>query len=498
MSHHNDDKYYDEEETTGKRKIEGYKIFTILTFVVIGIYLAGYLFNFVTRPSIRVESVEMGAINVPATIEGIIIREEKVVTSTREGTPVYYFTDNQRVAKNKVICAVEDSAKVEKIETEIDNIDRNIIDIQKNRTDISVFSDDIKNIEKEIESAFDGAAYKFLSGDISGVYAMKDRVKTQIDSRTNIWIAENSQSLSELQSQRLNYETQLGENKSLIRNDASGIISYRTDGFESTFTPENMGEITKENFKMNYETSYIRRSEDVNEGDPLFKVVSSNIWYIAAYIDEAECAGWQVGDEKEFYTSIDDEEMELSVEIHSMLAGDRESLVIFKTDKNILDFIGERKLSFKINEDKYEGFKIPNEAIIERSFLKIPVECVIESVGETGVIKKDNETDTFVNVSVARYDEEFAYVLQSMDGIKLGDVLIEGTGLGAGTFTVSELVVHKGVYVANSSMAQFKIIDVIGQNADYTIVDSESGYGLRIYDKIVADASTVEESQQLY
>ena len=41
-------------------------------------------------------------------------------------------------------------------------------------------------------------------------------------------------------------------------------------------------------------------------------------------------------------------------------------------------------------------------------------------------------------------------------------------------------------------------IDIIGQNADYTIVDSESGYGLRIYDKIVADASAVEESQALY
>ena len=85
-----------------------------------------------------------------------------------------------------------------------------------------------------------------------------------------------------------------------------------------------------------------------------------------------------------------------------------------------------------------------------------------------------------------------------MDGEKIGDIVLKGDGDSAEPFTVSDLVVYKGVYVANSSMARFKIIDVIGQNADYTIVDSSSGYGLRIYDKIVSDASQIEESQTLY
>ncbi len=499
MSHHNNyDEYYDEREPKKKARLSGYKVFTVVTFIVLAVYLAGYIISFATRPSVRVESVEMGSISVPATISGLIIREETVVTSTREGTPQYYYTDNQRVAKGKVVCSVEDSAKVEKIEEEIETIDRSIIDIQKNRTDISVFSDDIKNIEKDIESVFDDYSYKFLSGDISGVYAMKERVQNHMDTRTNIWIAESSQSLSELQSQRLNYETQLGENKSYITNSVSGIVSYRTDGFESEFTPENMMSITKENFKMSYDAQYIRHSKDVAQGDPLFKIVSSNIWYIAAFIDERECAGWSIGDEKELFATVNEEERSIIAEVLSITPGDGECYVIFKTDKDILDFISERMLSFKINEDKYEGFKIPNEAIVEKSFLKIPVECIIESVGETGVIKRDNGEDAFVNISVTNYDEQYAYVYQSLDGIKLGDSVLKGTGMEAELFTISELVVYKGVYVANSSMAQFKMIEVIGQNADYTIVDSESSYGLRIYDKIVADAAYVEESQALY
>ena len=279
MGHHNKKKHHEEKEYTKKRGGNGYKIFTVVTFVILAVYLAGYLVSFATRPSVRVESVEMGSIMLPATIEGLIIREESVVTSTRSGTPEYFYTDNERVAKNKVICSVEDSDKVEKIEAEIDTIDRSIIDIQKNRTDISIFSSDIKNIEKQIDEVFDDYTYKFLSGDISGVYDMKERTVSHMDARTNIWVAEASQSLSELQSQRLNYEAQLGENKSYITNDVSGIVSYRTDGFESEFTPESMASITKENFKMNYDVSYIRHSSDVNEGDPLFKIVSSNEYH---------------------------------------------------------------------------------------------------------------------------------------------------------------------------------------------------------------------------
>ncbi len=498
MGHHSKKEHHEEIKHTKKRTKGGYKIFTVVTFFILAVYLAGYLISFATRPSVRVESVEMGSIMLPATIEGLIIREESVVTSTRSGTPRYFYTDNEKVAKNKVICSVEDSAKVEKIEAEIDTIDRSIIDIQKNRTDISVFSSDIKNIEKQIDTVFDDHTYKFLSGDISGVYDMKERAVSYMDARTNIWVAESSQSLSELQSQRLNYEAQLGENKSYITNALSGIVSYRTDGFESEFTPENMASITKENFKMSYYVSYIRHSSDVKEGDPLFKIVSSNTWYIAAFIDENESVDWKKGDTKELYTTVNEEEKIIIAEIYSISPKEGENFVIFVTDKDITDFISERELTFKINEDKYEGFKIPNEAIVEKSFIKLPIECVIESVGETSVIKKDNEGDKLVNISVTGYDEGFAYVNQSTDGIKLGDTILKGTGMEAQSYTVSELVVYKGVYVANSSMAQFKMIDIIGQNAEYTIVDSESGYGLRIYDKIVADAATVSESQALY
>lgn len=504
MSRHNDieyygqDEYYEQPKPKRRRRRSGYKVFTLLTFAVLTIYLLGYLINFAMRPSVRVESVEMGAISVPATINGLIIREETVAKSTRAGTPVYYYTENQRIGKGKAVCSVQDSAKVDMIETEIDKIDRDIVDIQKNRTDISVFSDDIKNIEKDIETIYDNYSYRFISGRISDVYDMKDRIKTQMNNRTNIWVAENSQSLSALQSQRLNYENQLDENKSNILSSESGIISYRVDGFEDVFTPETMAEITKENFEMTYDTKYISKSEDVAEGDPLFKIVSSNTWYIAAYVPENECAGWEKGDSKELFTTVEEEEKSISVSVYSITPGDGESFVIFKTDKNILDFISERYISFKINEDKYEGFKIPNEAIVEKSFLKVPAESIIESVGETGVIKRSDGSDTFVNVSVANYDEQYAYILQTVDGVKIGDVVLKGEGDGAEPFTISELVVYKGVYVANSSMARFKIIDVIGQNADYTIVDSTSSYGLRIYDKIVSDASQIEESQTLY
>ena len=43
MGHHNKKKHHEEKEYTKKRGGNGYKIFTVVTFVILAVYLAGYL-----------------------------------------------------------------------------------------------------------------------------------------------------------------------------------------------------------------------------------------------------------------------------------------------------------------------------------------------------------------------------------------------------------------------------------------------------------------------
>ena len=66
------------------------------------------------------------------------------------------------------------------------------------------------------------------------------------------------------------------------------------------------------------------------------------------------------------------------------------------------------------------------------------------------------------------------------------------------TGALSELLPHAGVYVANSSIAKFVVIDVVEQNQEYAIVQAGSTTGLQPYDTIVSDAKNIKEGDSVF
>ena len=129
-----------------KKNNKNYRIGTLLLFIVLSIYLSGYLVKLINRPSISIETLNYGTIDVPATLRGIIVRDEVVINSSIDGQAEYYYSENDRVAKNTVICSVKNTGTTDVIESEIKKIDKSILEAQKSREDFSLFKDDIKSV----------------------------------------------------------------------------------------------------------------------------------------------------------------------------------------------------------------------------------------------------------------------------------------------------------------------------------------------------------------
>ena len=51
------------------------------------------------------------------------------------------------------------------------------------------------------------------------------------------------------------------------------------------------------------------------------------------------------------------------------------------------------------------------------------------------------------------------------------------------------------MYNINKGYADFKQINILYQNEEYSIVKSNTQYGLNVYDYIVLDAASVEEDE---
>ena len=55
-----------------------------------------------------------------------------------------------------------------------------------------------------------------------------------------------------------------------------------------------------------------------------------------------------------------------------------------------------------------------------------------------------------------------------------------------------------GVYNINKGYADFKQINILYKNDEYSIVESGTTYGLSVYDYIVLDAESVNENDFIY
>ena len=475
-----------------------YRTITVVVFAMLSFYLLGYIFVFVNKPSVATETVNYGTIDNPQTLSGLIIRDEYVVKSTMAGQPEFNYSENNKVPKDAAVCYVKDTGVSQNIEEEIKKIDKDILSAQATRIDISKYKEDIDKIQSSISNFVDNTAYKFSNGNVGDMYSLKNSVQKQITSRNEILISETTSSTAQLTEQRNEYATQLSGSVSSYTANESGILSFMIDNLEEINTPDTMMSITKEQINMDVQPEYISKSVSVSEGDPLFKIVRSNVWYIVSYVPNEMAAMWEVGDTVSIYTTNDDEEISADMTIESMDMGESETYVVFRSDENMIDFLPIRTMTFNVRQEALTGLKIPNSAIIEKTFLKIPLSCVIDNLGEKTVILKDGSSSgRTVNIDILRSDDEFVYVLQDFNTLKLGDTIVQGTGETASEYTINEVQTYKCVYVANSSIADYAIVDIIGENSDYSIVDPNSSYGLKIYDKIVSDAKTVENNQTL-
>ena len=65
-------------------------------------------------------------------------------------------------------------------------------------------------------------------------------------------------------------------------------------------------------------------------------------------------------------------------------------------------------------------------------------------------------------------------------------------------FTVGEKKRLKGVYCTNQGYADFRPVQVIVNKDGYTIVETDTLNGIRLYDFVVLDSKAIKENQIIY
>ena len=470
-------------------------VFIILCFV----YILGSSFNFISKDIVNYDVLSYGTIDTPKSADAVIIRSEKVYNADKAGVIAYDVADNEKVKKGSVVCSIKDEAVVDQMQESLDAINEEIMKIQSERKDISVYAEDIKKYNSQIKNIIDENAIEYAYMGLGSIYELENNLKKQLDTRNQYLLTENSDALSDLVAQRKEQENKLNENISNIAVEESGIVSYYIDGLEGEYTPENMTSLTKGDIDNTVKAQSSFRTS-VSANSPAFKLVTSNIWYIASYIDSDYIEGWEKGDTRYIYIKDKEgEEHELEAYVQELTgeADAKEKFVIFRLTRDMADFIDQRNITIE-TESAEMGYKIPNDAIVEETLMKIPAAYVD---GEGNVLKVENGSNKKVAVSVSGKDpedENFCYTPVQLGVLNVGDTIKDPAS--DETFVIADVLNTKGIYIINTGLAEFRTIDLTNSvaNSTHTVLDPSHNTNLYIYDRIMTDPGDVQKKDQVY
>ena len=174
--------------------------------------------------------------------------------------------------------------------------------------------------------------------------------------------------------------------------------------------------------------------------------------------------------------------------------------MVLSFNNSVLTYAADRYLGIELLLTEQRGLKIPNSSIVEKSFYIIKDEFItMGQNGNQGVLKRifnknGEESVDFTEATVYYSDAGYSYIDLSV--LEAGDTLYKPDS--SEICTVGEQKSLTGVYNINKGFADFRQINVLYKGDEYSIVQSNTMYGLSVYDHIVLDASAITENQLIY
>ncbi len=442
----------------------------MVIFAVIFVYIVICVFTYFTQKHIEGYQVKTGSLSANNIYKGIALRDEEIVNATKAGYVNYYAREGERVGVGNLVYTLDESGR--------------LADYMNVETSGSTLTgSDLTELKSEIL----GFVNNFDPRYFSSVYDFKYNVKGTVLKLANASILDNIDKIN---------SSGLSELVALCNAPATGIVIYSVDGFE-TLTFE---EFTNELFDVqNYEKTQLISNELVEAGQPVYKISKSEDWSIVIQSDQEKAQ--ELLDAKFVRVKFLKNQDTSWGEVSSYTNPEGEIFVKLTFTNSMVTFCSDRFIDIELILEEESGLKIPNSSIVEKEFFIVPKDYVTKGGNSSndGVMKqtyKEDGTPTTEFIETTIYSEtETEYYLDDMT-LRIGDRIVKPDS--DEIFDVSKRGSLTGVYNINKGYADFKQINILYQNEEYSIVKSNTQYGLSVYDYIVLDSATVVDDELIY
>ncbi len=346
-----------------KTKKKNNKIIVFVALVLIIIYVLYAIFLLTSEQS-KTFTVEQGKIYLEETNIGYIIRDEKVIKGENYKNGMQQIkAEGEKVGANESVFRYY-SQNEENLKQKISDLDGKIQEAMKETTDI--LSSDVKTIENQIDvkvaelnKMTDSSKINEYKKEISELVAKKAKIAGESSPKGSY--------LKQLIDERAGYENELNSGAEYVKATKSGIVSYRVDGLEETLTPNNLESLTEEYLN----NLGINTGKIIATNNECGKIIDNFTCYIATISNSEQAKIAEAGDKIKVRLSNNSEiDAKITYVKHEE---NGKNLIVIEVNNEITELINYRKISFDLIWFSYSGFKVPNQAIVEKDGLKYVV-----------------------------------------------------------------------------------------------------------------------------
>lgn len=446
----------------------------MIIFSAIFIYVLVCVIMYFRQSHIVGYVVMEGSLSTNTIYRGVALREETVVTTDSAGYVNYYAREGERVAAGDLVYTVDETGKLKEY-IEDASLGENTLSNQ----DLAGFRSDIVNFIHNFDPSNYGTAYDFK-------YSMKNTVLKLANTSIMEGIVD------------INGSSELTSLVIMGKSPETGIVSYWKDGYETLSADMITDAILSET---GYAKEQLIGNDLIAIGDAAFKLSTNENWAVIIAVDEER--GMELEAEEYIKVRFLKNQYESWAGVKLLRNGDGNTYLQLSFTNSMITFTSERFLDIELILNDDTGLKIPISSIMEKEFFLVPEEYIAKSEENqnVGVIRQSyledgSTSQEFVETDVYNYDEETKeYYLDTLL-LESGDVILKPDGQDI--YTISKKGSLIGVYNMNKGYADFRQIIILYQNEEYAIVQSNTRYGLNVYDHIVLNAASVSDDQFIY
>ncbi len=333
-------------------------LYIIIALIVVGIFYILLSASNAINKNVHYVYAQNGRITNFEEVKAIVVRDETILdTSSYSGEMQIVAVDASKVAKGDTIVSYITSGG-EDAKRYLEETD---LKIQELIEDSSIdYTQEVKATEKQIEKElYDLLTYK---NNIYDVNISKQNLYSNLEKKIK-QIGENYSKESELNTlikERIAYEKTLSNNKVNFVAPKAGLVSYRIDGYESTFPISSFSGLSLKKIKS---VRFVNDQQIPITTDKV-KLINNFYNYLVIVAKSDEAKNLRLNDSVKISTTQDLNNYEKST-VEYIIDENNERIIVLKVFGNIEKLSQYRVINANIIWWNYEGLKIQNDAIYD-------------------------------------------------------------------------------------------------------------------------------------